>query len=285
MKNIAASIQHKLKEIAKKEGKTYDLITLRYFQERLLYRLSISIYRDNFCLKGGAFIYAFSKEKSRPTKDIDFLGKNIANDETTLIAIFKEICQIKYPNDGVSFDFENITSEIITENKTYPGIKLGITAYFEVNKLKSPNISIDIGFGDFITPEPKDIEYPTFLEMDAPKIKAYSIETVIAEKFAAMIDLGESNSRMKDFYDVYKILSSPEYDKDILQEAISNTFNVRNTPYHADHPIFNDSFIHDDGRLKQWETFLKKSNLDTSIKFREVLDLIKEILKPMYDKL
>lgn len=281
MKNTAASVQAKLKNIARAEGKNYQLLLIRYFQERILYRLANSAHREHFCLKGGALMYALEAKKSRPTMDLDLLGMGLSNREADIHSVLREILKIEYEPDGVTFALDTInTSEIVKEGD-YGGIRVKVEA--RLGNIKQI-MQVDIGFGDFITPGPMQMIYPTLLEMEAPDLLAYSPETVIAEKFEAMIDLAALNSRMKDFYDLYRLLQPGKHDPDMLQRAVSNTFRTRKTILTKDHVLFTDSFASDENRIIQWQSFLKKANLE-SLTFQEAHSQIVEILQPMYDAL
>ena len=145
MKNPIASIQYKLRHIAQLEGKSYQLILIRYFQERLLFRIFLSSYSYNFCLKGGALLYAFEREKSRPTLDIDLLGMQIKNDEYTLKNIFYEICSMPYSNDGVAFNLDTLTTSEIAKEGNYSGIRIKVEA--TLGNMRQ-TMQVDIGFGD-----------------------------------------------------------------------------------------------------------------------------------------
>lgn len=153
-------------------------------------------------------------------------------------------------------------------------------------KAKLRNISkkgqIDIGFGDVVIPGPINLEFPTILEMDAPELLAYSVESLVAEKFEAMISLAEFNSRMKDFYDVYRVLHSDNYEEGVLQKAIAGTIARRNTTLSTNHAIFSVHFVTDEKRNSQWQAFLKRANLEENLVFSDVMDLIKKKLKPIY---
>jgi len=279
MKNSIASIQSKLKQIAQQEQKTYQLILIRYFHERLLYRIYLSDYRDNFYLKGGTLLYALERQSSRPTLDIDMLAYRINNNAQTFEHIFKKIGQLQYADDGVEFDTESLRISEITEEKKYVGIRVKIEA--KLGNIKQ-NLQVDIGFGDVIFPKPIEMDYPTLLDMDSPYIKAYSIESVIAEKFEAMISLAEMNSRMKDFYDIFRLLQRQNIQKTVLQEAIKRTFENRQTVCSPKHPIFEIDFAQKPERKKQWQAFLKKSNLDTELDFEFVMQNIQSHLETLY---
>lgn len=271
------SLQDKLRNIAKSTGKDFQLILTRYFQERLLFRLSQSVHNEHFCLKGGALLYAFERETSRPTLDLDLLSLKIRMDKARFADIFREICKISFPDDGVQFDAEKIGVAEIMEQRRYAGLQIKIPV--SLGNMKQL-MKIDIGFGDVVTPPPAKMTYPTLLDMAAPEIKAYSPETVIAEKFEAMIDLAESNSRMKDFYDVYQLLSQKRYDPDTLKLAVVQTFQNRQTVLKPSHPLFAPDFVQDPSRKQLWAFFLKRTKLDESLGFEAVVGLISEILKP-----
>lgn len=280
MSNTIHAIQMKLKQLSKSQKKNHQLTLTRYFQERLLYRLSKSEFRNNFFLKGGALVYALEQETSRPTLDIDLLAEKVRIDNQSISNIFQKVCSIEYPDDGIVFKTAEIeTTEIVKEEK-YSGIRVKIPV--TLGKIKQ-RMQIDIGFGDTIVPAPILMDYPSLLGMEHPNIYAYSVESLVAEKFEAMIDLAELNSRMKDFYDIYKILRREGYDKAILEIAIATTIKQRETILPKEHPIFTEEFANDKSRGIQWKNFLRKTSLGEEISFSEVMSLIGIKLKPIYD--
>ncbi|MEA3452607.1 MAG: nucleotidyl transferase AbiEii/AbiGii toxin family protein [Bacteroidota bacterium] len=282
MKKSAKSIRAKLLNVSKNENLSFQLIVIRYFQERLLYRLSLSSYKDTFCLKGGVLLYLFEEHKSRPTMDIDFLASNTRNETENIKAIFKEICKIDYEDDTVTFDYEEIeTSEIIKQGN-YNGIRLKITGKLDTIK---QNIQIDIGFGDKVYPNPILVKYPVILELDEPEINVYSIYSAIAEKFEAMIQLSEANSRMKDFYDIYTLLINNDIDKQELENAINLTFETRKTIISENHSLFENNFHKDKNRITQWKAFLRKAKITDNIEFETVMKLLKIELEPIYKRM
>lgn len=283
MTNSSESIRSRLKNLSKKENIDFQIILIRFFHERFLYRLSKSNHKNHFLLKGGTLLYALEGIKTRPTLDIDFLGVAIANDLVVIKNIFTEICQIQYEEDCVWFDTKSITAENITENDKYNGVRLHIEAKLDNIRQR---LQIDIGFGDVYINKPQELHYPVLLdESDAPLINAYSIETIIAEKFQAMIELSTLNSRMKDFYDVYKLLTNNMYDVENLTNAIKLTFKNRMTFFSEDHALFSDEFINNLNRQKLWNSFLKKKNIKEKIAFQEIMILIKEKLYPIWQNL
>ena len=281
--NYGKSIRSKLLNVAKKEGVFYQTVLTRYFQERLLYRMSQTRYRDNFYLKGGALLYAFERFAARPTLDIDFLGHNISNEGNIVIAAFREICSVPYEEDGIIFDIEHITAQNITEFKDYHGIRLSIPVQMDTI---SQVMTMDIGFGDVVTPSPVCLEYPLLLEhLPVPNILAYSIETVIAEKMHAVIDLADQSSRMKDYYDLFNLLSKEKYDSETLQEAIIRTFENRHTSYDANTMFFRKDFAGNSQMQTRWKAFLRKITKEADVSFFEVVTYIQTTLKPYWEKM
>jgi predicted nucleotidyltransferase component of viral defense system len=283
MTESGKSIRARLLNIARKENLSFQLVIIRYLQERLLYRISLSRYADNFCLKGGALLYFYSRELTRPTKDIAFLATDIPNEINFLETVLHEICSVNYPPDAVRFDTGTIVAEEIAGQDKFPGIRLFVAASFDTIRQR---IQIDVCFGDVVIPSSMKLSYPTLLPESAiPIVQAYSLETVIAEKFEAMIDLSAFNSRMKDFYDVYQILATQQLNLKQLEDAIRKTFRNRNTTYSPDHALFSSTFPTDPNRLRQWKTFLVKNRLDIQLDFERVINSIKESLSPIWERM
>lgn len=282
IKNHAKSVRTKLLDLKKTSGCEYMYLLARYFNERLLYRVSVSQYKNNFLLKGGSLLYAMDGLDTRPTVDVDFMADKISRDRSHLEEVFREILSIPCEEDGVIFDIGNLRSESITVEKEYPGIRFFVTAHMDTIE---HNIYLDIGFGDVVTPYPAFIDFPLLLQ-DIPSIniQAYSIETVIAEKFHTMIDRDVTNSRMKDFFDCYQILTTKEIDKSVLRDAIIATFENRELRYNPNLQLFTDSFVTDGVRQKRWQTFLKKIRWKVEIPFADVMKCINEQLKDIMDE-
>ena len=282
-KNYGKSIRTKLLNVAKKENIFYQTILTRYFQERLLYRMSQTRYRNNFYLKGGALMYAYERFAARPTLDIDFLGNNISNEGSSIIAAFKEICSVPFEEDGVIFDVEHITAQNITEFKDYHGIRLSIPVKMDSI---AQVLTMDIGFGDVITPSPVNLDFPILLEhLPCANILAYSLETVIAEKMHAIIDLADQSSRMKDYYDLHRILKEEKYDPEVLQEAIIRTFENRHTPYDENTMFFRKDFGINQQMEARWKAFMRKITKATDLSFSEVVGFIQETLRPYWENI
>jgi predicted nucleotidyltransferase component of viral defense system len=281
-KNAGKSVKTRLLNLMNETGYKYMYLLARYFNERLLYKVSVSQYKDNFVLKGGSLLYALNGLETRPTIDVDFMADRISRDREYLENVFREILSIPCDEDGVIFDVETLKSEPITVDEQYPGTRFLVTAHMD--SIVYP-MSMDIGFGDVITPCPEAVDYPLLLQdMPSINIQAYSLETVIAEKFHAMIDRDVLNSRMKDFFDCYQILTTRELSDEILYEAINATFNNRQLEMNTDLKLFTEDFATDEMRQKQWQSFLKRIQWKQDVDFKEVMILIASRLKPMYDK-
>lgn len=282
IKNIGKSIRTRLLNLSREEGVEYMKVLVRYLHERLLFRISASPYKSHFLLKGSSLLFALDGFKARPTIDIDLLGERISNDRDSLKAVFQKICSIECVDDGIAFDASSLELEPIAVEKKYPGTCVKVVAHLDTIVQQ---ISIDIGFGDVVTPYPLSLDYPLLLP-DVPSVElyAYSLETLIAEKFHTMVDRDESNSRMKDFFDVYQLFTNHEIDKKLLSEAIVCTFQNRNTTYREPLMLFTDKFSTDAARNTQWKSFLKKIRWKESIPFPVVMQCIKNNLQEYWKK-
>jgi len=275
----AESVKERLKNLAVKEGHTMQDNLVSYAMERSIYRLSISKYADHFVLKGGIFLYAlFGREFPRATVDIDFLARSIANNPDRIMEIFRDIFSIE-ANDALGYDLESLTVKNITEFKKYHGVNVSIVSYLDRTKIP---VSIDIGFGDVVYPECVEMNFPVLLNMEAPKVYAYSIYSVIAEKFEAIKALGLANSRYKDFYDIYQIARSFNLDGEQLKTAVQETFEHRGTVF-DDIVAFEPRFIGDETRIQRWNAFIKKKNAIDSVDFIQVVNVLKGLLVPVVD--
>jgi predicted nucleotidyltransferase component of viral defense system len=282
IKNYGKSNRTKLLNLSKQtKGADYNLILLRFVQERFLYRLSLSAYRENFFLKGGALLFAHERFAARPTRDMDFLGDHISRDKENIKRIMHEICSIECEEDGVTFECgeDEIWLEDITVEKEYNGTRVHMTAHMDTIVQQ---FSIDVGFGDVIVPQPAQLDYPLLIEgLPAVNVEAYSLETVVAEKFQTMIDRGTINSRMKDFFDVYSILKAGKVDEALLKEAVIEVFANRGTELDADNVVFTDDFAQDGMRQTMWKAYLKRIKYKDELPFTEVMSVIRERLQLM----
>ena len=244
----ADSVKARLRNLAIKEGGTFQEKLVTYALERSIYRLSISEYVDRFTLKGGIFLYALlDRQFARATMDIDLLAQRIPNDAATMKAVFQSIFAIEY-DDALRFDPGSLKVTDITRFKEYHGVNVSINAYLDRTRIP---VSIDIGFGDVIYPKRVEMDFPALLNMDTPKIYAYSVYSVIAEKFEAFTSLGLAGSRYKDFYDIYILANKFDLDGKELQEAVRETFSNRETTF-DDIVAFDSDFTTDSVRWNRW---------------------------------
>lgn len=278
-KNYGKSVRTRLVNLMNETGYKYMYLLARYFNERLLYRVSVSQYKDNFLLKGGSLLYALDGLEARPTVDIDFMADRISRDRDNMTEIFRKIVAIGCDEDGVYFDTESIKPEPITVDKKYPGLRFYVTAHMDTIV---HNMSVDIGFGDVVSPCPMTIDFPLLLpNIPSVNLQAYSLETVVAEKFHAMIDRDETNSRMKDFFDCYMLFTQRNISDETLFEAIKATFDNRVLAYKPNLRLFSDGFATDKERIIRWKAFLKKIQWKEEIPFPVVMQIIKDRLQPM----
>lgn len=277
--NVARSIKARLLNMADGDNKKYQQLIVRFFLERLLFRLSKSEYRGRFILKGGALLYAFEEFIPRPTLDIDFMGLRISNDKANILTAFRKIASMSYPEDGITFHTDTLTADDITVEKKYPGIRISMVA--NIGSYRQ-NLTFDIGFGDVIVPRHQELEYPTLFDaMERPDILVYSLETVVAEKFQTMIDRGRFNSRMKDYFDLYRIFSIHQFDNTLLSDAIKATFVNRGTEFVEEHDFFSADFAKDTMLNQLWKNYIRRLKLDLP-SFPEIHNFITNRLMPYW---
>lgn len=268
-KNIGASVRAKLLAISRSEGQELQLLMMRFANERLLYRLAESSYASRFVLKGATLFTAWLGQPHRATRDIDLLGYG-DEDEAGLRETFQAIVALTY-NDGVEFG-SRIVSSPIREDQQYGGVRLSIQASVGGAKL---SLQVDVGFGDAITPRPSVIELPALLDFPSPKLAAYPRETVVAEKLEAIVQLGLTNTRMKDFYDLATLADTFSFDGTTLTQALTATFARRQTPLPTSLPDgLTPAFSLAPVTQLQWQAFHKKAKLPLTATLFEVAEAI-----------
>jgi predicted nucleotidyltransferase component of viral defense system len=257
-KNVAASVRARLLNLARERGQAMDLLMTRYVLERLLHRLSLSTHRERFALKGAMLVTSWIEPAHRTTRDVDLLGFGDSSPDAVL-AVFREICSVDAA-DGVEFDGQGMRVDSMREDLEYGGLRIRTTAALAGARIA---VVVDIGFGDAIEPGLEEINLPVLLDMPSPRLRAYPPETVIAEKVQAMTALGRANSRMKDFYDVWMLLSRYELDTDRLARAIAATFERRKTIVPASLPdALTPDFARDGNKQRQWAAFTRELAVD-----------------------
>jgi len=278
-RNSAASVHQRLLNLARNEDRRFNEILQRYALERWLYRLSVSGHADRLVLKGGLLLGAWDLPIYRPTRDIDLLART-PNDLDGVRAMIGEICQEEVEPDGLVFDEMTVSVERIAEDAVYEGVRSTFAGNLGNARIA---MQIDLGFSDVVTPGPIALTFPTILELPAPELQAYNQETTIAEKFEAMVKLGELNSRMKDFFDIWSLATNQAFGGAMLSEAIAQTFRRRGTAMDADAVCFADAFGNSAAKQLQWQAFLKRTCLTDSAPalFVDVWSETTAFLRPM----
>jgi len=221
--NLAASVRQRLLNLSVSRGEDPNLTLTRYALERLLYRLAHSDYNGQFILKGAMLFGLWMESNHRPTRDLDLLGFGEPSNER-LTEVFERLCEVEVDPDGLNFDPQSIRVAEIREGQIYMGQRVKLVAFLSTARIP---VQVDVGFGDVVTPDAEEIEYPTLLDLPAPTIRAYPPETVIAEKLQAMVALGMQNSRMRDYYDLWIISRQFSFEGAALVAAVQATFNRR----------------------------------------------------------
>lgn len=250
--NLAASTRARLLAYAKAKGLAFDLVLTRFALERLLDRLSRSRHAEQFVLKGGMLVMVWFDEPLRATRDLDLLGFGDATPER-LRTTFAEILALP-GDDALTFDHASLTAAPIRAADEYGGVRLRTTAALANARIP---VVIDVAFGDAVEPGLLTIDYPVLLDLPAPRVRAYAPETVIAEKFQAMVALGRANSRMKDLFDVWSLLNAYEIDPARMADAVAATFTRRQTPLPEAAPdALTPQFAEDPSKARQWRAFV-----------------------------
>ena len=280
MADIAASVLAKLKNKAKASGISYQQCLQLFFQEEFLRKLSASQYAENFVLKGGLFIYTLTNFESRATVDVDFLMRGLNNDLTRMDEIIAEILAVPTGNDFVTFKASK--TEPIAVQRKYHGVSTQITGY--IKNVRVP-FNVDIGVGDIIVPRPERRNIQTQLEgYEKPEILTYSLESTIAEKFDAILQRFELTGRMKDFYDIYYLSRTFDFDGLKLQTAIQETLQNRGTTYEKDSFGRVLALANDEDMQTKWRYFLRTLG-NPEISFAAVIAGLHGFLQPVWERI
>ncbi len=270
--NLPASVRQRLLNLAHENRQDFGMLLTKYALERFLYRLSVSQHRDSFVLKGALLLQVWTSVY-RPTRDLDLLGQATASAKSYR-KIFAEVCGQKVEDDGLTFLLDTIRVEKIRDEEAYEGIRVLLEARLANARIP---LQIDVGFGDVITPEPVEIDYPAMLAFPEVKMRAYPKETVVAEKFEAIVKLGMANSRMKDFYDLWVMAGRFEFAGSVFAEALSATFARRKTVLPASGPLaFTPEFSLSPAKQTQWRAFLRKSGLEADASLEDVTNALED---------
>lgn len=273
--NLAKSVKDRLLAIARREGRIFDVVLVKFALERLLYRLSISVHKDRFVLKGGMLVTVWVADGNRVTRDADFLGHG-DSDPARLIADFAEIMAVE-GEDGLAYDTGALAATVIREEMEYGGVRLKTFAYLEKTRIP---VTIDIGFGDAMADPRWRIHYPTLLDLPAPHIRSYPPATVVAEKFQAMVALGVLNGRMKDYYDLWAVPQAIQLTAEDLDAAIAATFERRQTAVPRDRPPgLSVEMFGDEGKRRQWRAYAASLDLE-GVSLEVIIERVWELVGP-----
>jgi hypothetical protein len=273
---MAASVHQRLLQASRSQGRPFSDLLQLYALERWLFRLSQSPHRERFFLKGALLLVAWELPSFRPTRDIDLLGQ-LSNELDSIRSVIAEVVQTPVEDDGLMFDPASIATERIAEDADYAGVRARFLGRLGNSRIP---MQVDIGFSDVITPRAVAITYPTILDQPSPELLAYTRETVIAEKFEAMVSLGELNSRMKDFFDIWLLAQTFQFDGETLAAAMHATFTRRRTTIEADPICFSHRFALNDIKAKQWSAFVRRARLVDAPAFADIINRIEAFLSP-----
>lgn len=278
LKNVPASVRQRLLNKARADNRSFNELLQYYAMERFLYRLSMSRHSERFILKGALMLRVWHSPEIRPTMDIDMLGVT-SNAEAEIVAQFAEMLSMEVEPGGLIFDPQTISTEQITEDADYRGIRVRFQGLLDTARV---NMQIDIGFGDVVHPRPQVLELPTMLADSGPRLLCYSRESAIAEKLEAMVKLRELNSRMKDFYDIWLLSRQFDFEGTVLSEAIRQTFARRGTDLSGEIVAFSESFAIE--KQVQWTAFRRRLRSDAvPAEFGEVTVAVSGFLAPVVE--
>lgn len=275
--NVAASTRARLQNLARQRRLEFQLVLADFAIERFLYRLGASRHRDRFVLKGAMLFRLWSEQRRRATWDLDLLGRG-SNSVASVVSVIRDLCA--FPSeDGLVFDTGTVKGEEIRSADEYAGVRVRLEA--RLGDARIP-VQVDVGFGDSVTPDPARATFPTLLDHPPPIILAYPREAVVAEKVEAMVSLGVTNSRMKDFYDVHVLASSFPFEGPPLVRAVRATFERRRTPFPGAEPlVLTREFLTAPDRETAWRAFLRRGRLEGPPDAGELADGLRRFLGPV----
>lgn len=280
-KDLPASIRGRLRNQARARGEDMLYVLSRYALERLLYRLGRSPYADQFVVKGALLFALWRDHPHRPTRDLDLLGFG-SEDADRIRKVFADLCALPLPPgdpDGLTFQGETVRVTPIRETQEYGGLRVTLWCLLGETRIR---IQVDIGFGDVVTPAAAYADFPSLLGLPSPHVRVYPPETVVAEKFEALVRLGAINSRVKDFYDLWALASERAFSGAVLGQALRATFTRRGTPLPAFPPLaLTDAFAADPEKLQLWQAFVSRTKLEpAALTLAATVDLLRAFLMP-----
>lgn len=280
--DVAASVRARLLNEARRRGEEFERTLARFAAERLLFRLGASTARDRCFLTGASLLAVWLPDPYRATRDVDILATG-ATDEEAVRSLVVEICAVPCSEDGLRFDSSQLTVETIRPEEEYSGKRVRFRAFLGKAEIA---MQLDVGVGDAIVTPPEEVTYPTILPaLPAPRIRAYSREQVVAEKFEAMIKLDTRNSRMKDFHDVWALAGTFTFEETALQRAVTACFERRGTERTAQTPrVLTPAFYQATERAARWQHYLAAGTVLTQApaRFEEIGQRIIRFLGPVW---
>ena len=281
---MSQSVHTRLLRLARDRGVDFNLVLQRYGAERFLYRLSVSDKVDRFILKGAALFRVWGEEALRPTPDIDLLALGL-EDQATLHATVGAICKIPCPEDGVEFDPATTRMHHIRGQQPYGGVRMRMKGNLGQALL---HLQLDFGFGDVITPDRDEREYPTLLDLPVPRLWTYPRETLVAEKLEALVRLDATNTRAKDLWDIACLARRFAFDGETLRTAIEETFRRRRTSFAGERPLALLPGYYEDGeRGQEWQVLQRQVGpaADGPTRLADVGQELGRFLGPVCDSL
>ncbi len=281
--NLSASIAARLLNRAKTTGDDYQTLLTSFCLERFLFRLGASDLRQRFVLKGAMLLRVWSDQPYRATRDLDLLRRGDGSPDA-IRADLRAITEVPVPPDGVSFDAGSIRLESIRAEDEYAGTRATLLAHVGKARL---TLQVDMGLGDAVWPAPQTCRFPVLLDLPAPELLAYPREVVVAEKFEAMVTLGDRNSRIKDYFDVHHLASRFEFDRETLAEAVRKTFERRRTPIPPVKPLaLTRAYWENPSRPAQVRAFARRAGIEVRAGFAvDCAQLLDGFLTPVLDDL
>jgi hypothetical protein len=278
---MSHSVHDRLVNRARQTGRPFQELLTYFAMERFIYRLSVSPYADRFVLKGALMFLAWRAPQGRPTRDADFLGYGNSSVEA-LVDVVREVCEQAIEPDGLTFDPANVVGGRIREGEEYEGVRIRLIVRLGQARVV---MQLDVGFGDVVVPGPEPIEFPAMLpDFPSSRLRAYTRESVIAEKLEAMVSLGAINTRYKDFYDVWFLAEHFDFDGQTLGRAIEATFRRRGTPLTTEPVAWTDDFTYDPARQQQWAAFVRRSAIaNAPEQFASIVSAVRTLLKPIVE--
>ena len=278
-KDLQASIRGRLKKQARERGEDMLYVLSRYAIERLLYRLGRSQFADQFVVKGALLFSLWRDHPHRPTRDLDLLGFG-SEDADRIRQVFTDLCAAPAEEpDGLIFQGETVRVTPIRETQEYGGLRVALWALMGQIRIR---VQVDIGFGDIVTPAANYADFPSLIGLPSPHVRVYPAETVVAEKYEALVRLGAVNSRVKDFYDLWALASEQAFSGSILAQAIHATFTRRGTPLPETTPLaLTGTFTADPTKLQLWQAFVSRNKLEpAALTLAATVTLLHDFLEP-----